>query len=371
MIVVIGILAAITITAFNGVQKRAAVAALESDLKGATTQLELDKTSSPTEVYADSSAGIKASGGNKFEYTYIAADNSYCLTATTDKKGVSAYMVSSSDKTPREGACAGHMNPNTPPPQATADSCFTVSSGSGLITDYSSDASCPRDVVIPNQINGTAVTRIYSNAFKGKQLTSVAIADSVIEIGMNAFANNKLASVVIPNSVTTIKTYAFHANELASVTIPNSVTQIEAYSFKSNQLTSLTIPNSIEGIGIRAFESNQLTSVTIPDSVKSIEFEAFRGNKLTTVSLPDSMTVINERVFYNNKLTSVTIPGSITSIGANAFAYNNLRSVTIPSSIRSIGANAFRTNLLASVAVPSAATLDPSSFDANVTVTRY
>lgn len=43
VIVVIGILAAITLVAYNGVQDRAATASLQSDLKQASSQLELDK----------------------------------------------------------------------------------------------------------------------------------------------------------------------------------------------------------------------------------------------------------------------------------------------------------------------------------------
>lgn len=44
VIVVIGILAAITLIAYNGVQDRAAAASLQSDLRQAGSQIELDKT---------------------------------------------------------------------------------------------------------------------------------------------------------------------------------------------------------------------------------------------------------------------------------------------------------------------------------------
>jgi general secretion pathway protein G len=42
VIVVIGILAAITIVAYNGVQNRAKTAALTSDLRGAAMQIKAD-----------------------------------------------------------------------------------------------------------------------------------------------------------------------------------------------------------------------------------------------------------------------------------------------------------------------------------------
>jgi type IV pilus assembly protein PilA len=44
VIVIIGILATITVIAFTGVSQKAIIATLQSDLKNATTQLELDKT---------------------------------------------------------------------------------------------------------------------------------------------------------------------------------------------------------------------------------------------------------------------------------------------------------------------------------------
>ena len=118
-------------------------------------------------------------------------------------------------------------------------SCFTFDATTGTITDYS--PTCPKDVVIPSTIDGTAVTTI----------------------GDNAFSNKSLQSVTIPNSVTSIGDLAFYKNSLTSVTIPNSVTSIGDWAFSDNSLTSVTIPNSVTSIGELAFRNNSLTSVTI------------------------------------------------------------------------------------------------------------
>lgn len=109
VIVIIGILAAITIVAFNGVQRRAAIAVIQSDLTAAKKTLEIDNTTSgaypATASAANNNAGLSASSGTTYQYTYTAGDNSYCLTATN---GTLSYFVSNTNQTAQTGACTGH-----------------------------------------------------------------------------------------------------------------------------------------------------------------------------------------------------------------------------------------------------------------------
>jgi prepilin-type N-terminal cleavage/methylation domain-containing protein len=105
VIVVIGILAAITIVAFNGVTNRAHLSSVQSDLSSAVTKLEQYRiqTSSTDQypaIFTDS--GLVASAGNNFNYTYVASDNSYCL---TNSYGNISYFVSSTIKVPTSGIC--------------------------------------------------------------------------------------------------------------------------------------------------------------------------------------------------------------------------------------------------------------------------
>jgi prepilin-type N-terminal cleavage/methylation domain-containing protein len=101
VIVVIGILAAITVVAYNGVQDRARVAAVSSSLAGAAKQLELARTD--TDLYpADATAIQKAAD---IDYQYTSTGATYCLTAT---KGTLSYKISNTSTAPSKGGCAGH-----------------------------------------------------------------------------------------------------------------------------------------------------------------------------------------------------------------------------------------------------------------------
>lgn len=106
VIVVIGILAAITIVAFNGIQQKAHIAALQSDLKNSSKQLAIDNTINgtypATASDANSGIGLKASPGTSYQYSYRSSGSSYCLTGTNNSI---SYYVSSSDSAPKPGQC--------------------------------------------------------------------------------------------------------------------------------------------------------------------------------------------------------------------------------------------------------------------------
>ena len=143
---------------------------------------------------------------------------------------------------------------------STDETCFTFSSGTGTITDYTCDDG---NVIIPDSIGEVTVTSIGNQAFLENSLTSVTIPASVTSIGAYAFRNNNLTSVTIPDSVTSIEDFAFSFNKLGSVYIPVSVTHIRWGAFFTNNLSSVTIPDSVTSIGDGAFQGNNLTSVSI------------------------------------------------------------------------------------------------------------
>lgn len=103
VIVVIGILAAITVVGFNGVQESATEATLKTDLANAERQLENAKTLAGS--YPASTNDVKKSDGTTFEYTVSGAQ--YCITASSDSTDAT-YFLNSSTREVQLGTCPGH-----------------------------------------------------------------------------------------------------------------------------------------------------------------------------------------------------------------------------------------------------------------------
>ena len=104
VVVVIAILAAITIVAYNGITNRAKSSAVQADITNAAKKLETLKLQDTAQQYPATltAAGITASAGNTFEYDYSSTDNSYCLHSTN---GTIAWHASSSDQSTKTGVC--------------------------------------------------------------------------------------------------------------------------------------------------------------------------------------------------------------------------------------------------------------------------
>ena len=112
VIVVIAILAAITIVAFNGIQERSRASAVSSALSQAAKQLTLYQVDNPDQFPAasgtDGIANLSTYGitnSNNLSYQYSASGSTYCLTAT---QGPTSYKISNTNTTPSSGGCAGH-----------------------------------------------------------------------------------------------------------------------------------------------------------------------------------------------------------------------------------------------------------------------
>ncbi|MBO5890019.1 MAG: leucine-rich repeat domain-containing protein, partial [Alistipes sp.] len=120
------------------------------------------------------------------------------------------------------------------------------------------------DISVPNNqiwyTNGSTTerTKPYNSDVFGANIVS------------NTFDAKKGCWVIkFDGDVTTIGEMAFSYSRLTSVAIPDSVTEIGVQAFYyCSSLTSVTIPDSVTEIGVQAcYYCSSLTSVTIPDSV--------------------------------------------------------------------------------------------------------
>lgn len=107
VIVIIGILAAIVIVSYNGIQSRARAAAATADLENVYKKLilyQFDNSAFPTDL---ATAGVTTSSGSTFQYSYnnSASPQTFCVTATN---GTTSYKISENGTEPQAGGCAGH-----------------------------------------------------------------------------------------------------------------------------------------------------------------------------------------------------------------------------------------------------------------------
>lgn len=213
-------------------------------------------------------------------------------------------------------------------------------------------------------------------------LKTVAIPDSVKEIGVNPFdgcfllesievspdnpvfealggvlfdkADHRLVCCPpamsgeiyeIPQGIETIGAYAFSCCNFTGVTIPDSVTAIEDDAFSVSDLTAIAIPDSVTEIGKSAFtRCDGLTEVTIPAGVTVLSNDIFAYCEgLTRVAIPEGVTVIGARAFIDcGNLTEVNIPESVTEIGLAAFnGCAGLTALSIPAGVEKIERLAF------------------------------
>ena len=285
---------------------------------------------------------------------YAIHNGVYCVKKTNkmEKAEISDYV---------EGDCEAIDN-------STSASCFAFQDGT--ITDYydyeendSSKKACPREVVIPQKINGVTVTIIGNNAFKSKNITSVKFPNTLTSIGEYAFENNKLSGELdLSNtSVTSIGESAFRAycdwdedynylceDQIESLKLPSSVTSIGDHAFVNNAITSVNLPDVLKSIGKGAFSSNAITGELDLSNLTNLTYiTGFAGNQITSIKLPSSVTNIGFDAFAANDLSGeldLSIYSNLTTIGQYGFDENAITHLKLPNSVTKIVYGAFEDN---------------------------
>jgi hypothetical protein len=132
----------------------------------------------------------------------------------------------------------------------------TAVNGDGTIT-ITGYTGRMQNIVIPEKLNGRAIT----------------------VIGKGAFTYSEISSISLPASIKTIEEHSLWYSKINSIHIPQGVTAIGDQAFSScANLVSVIIPRGLTKIGNFAFmDCKSLTTVTIPPGTVEIGYGAFRG----------------------------------------------------------------------------------------------
>lgn len=167
---VIGILAAITIVAFNGVQNKAKVASLQVELTGAAKKLELYKyTPGNSEQYPGTLAAAELATTSSNILLYYPNGSTYCLIGVM---GNLSYYVSNAYSSPQQGACiistglAGWWTMDGNASDSSGNGMTGAVSGATLVTGQNGQASSAYGFDgIGNYISLTSSTPLNLNVF--------------------------------------------------------------------------------------------------------------------------------------------------------------------------------------------------------------
>jgi len=119
VIVVIGILAALTIVSYNGVKRKAIITTIISDLSNSAQQMAIDRVSTDqfpaTAAAVNGGLGLPASPGTTYQFTVnnTVTPPTFCITGTNS---LISYFVTQ-DSVPAVGACPGDVAGTSNPPQ--------------------------------------------------------------------------------------------------------------------------------------------------------------------------------------------------------------------------------------------------------------
>lgn len=209
VIVVIGILAAISIVAYNGVSEQARESSASSAVAQAAKRLSVYRVKNGNFPAQLDDVGISNTSETKFEYDVNNSSSppTYCLTATTGKS--SFFADSSNSDAPKEGACFNHLigggiprGSNLAPPMSqwtVSGSGITYHSASGevrltqgvsgSITSPLIRVEGPRNVVVSEESYSTTPSSHFN-------------PDSGVLTSISYFAADKTTPVANPSGYT-------------------------------------------------------------------------------------------------------------------------------------------------------------------------
>lgn len=159
----------------------------------------------------------------------------------------------------------------------------------------------------------------------------------VVAIAPRAFAKDdqgSITDIVLPKYLVEIGEDAFRGSDIASVEMPNTVKRLGVHAFADcKNLKNVTLSSSLTLIPMGAFSGCEaLEELQVPASVKKIADLAFEASGLKEMELPMGVEMVGAGAFFNcQQLEKLVFPNSLKRLGVCSFLYcNKLKSLTLP-----------------------------------------
>ena len=159
----------------------------------------------------------------------------------------------------------------------------------------------------------------------------------VVAIAPRAFAKDDqgaITDIVLPKYLVEIGEDAFRGSDIASVEMPNTVKRLGVHAFADcKNLKNVTLSSSLTLIPMGAFSGCEaLEELQVPASVKKIADLAFEASGLKEMELPMGVEMVGAGAFFNcQQLEKLAFPNSLKRLGVCCFLYcNKLKSLTLP-----------------------------------------
>lgn len=159
----------------------------------------------------------------------------------------------------------------------------------------------------------------------------------VVAIAPRAFAKDdqgSITDIVLPKYLVEIGEDAFRGADIASVEMPNTVKRLGVHAFADcKNLKNVTLSSSLTLIPMGAFSGCEaLEELQVPASVKKIADLAFEASGLKEMELPMGVEMVGAGAFFNcQQLEKLAFPNSLKRLGVCCFLYcNKLKSLTLP-----------------------------------------
>ncbi len=212
------------------------------------------------------------------------------------------------------------------PMASAADYPFTYEVGENGVSIISCNVDFEGEIVIPDKIDGVAVTTIKAAAFSGAEgVTAITLPSGLITIDESAFEGcTSIKKIVIPDSVVAVGENAFAScASLTDLTIGKGLTKISKGMFEGcTSLSSVVLHKNIAEIDDYAFSCcDSLKDIIIYPYVTSMgNYVFYDCDSLEKIALPETITVVGEGLFGDcNNLKSISLQDTVTTIEVLAF----------------------------------------------------